>query len=33
MRLVAGLDGVLFSETLAVEGSIVFAKACELRLE
>jgi hypothetical protein len=31
MRLVAGVNGKLFSETLAAEGAIVFAKACELR--
>jgi hypothetical protein len=31
MRLVAGVNGMLFSETLAAEGAIVFAKACELR--
>ena len=31
MRLVAGVNGILFSETLAAEGAIVFAKACELR--
>ena len=33
LRLVAGTDGILFSETLAAEGAIVFAKACELGLE
>jgi hypothetical protein len=27
------LDGILFSEALAVEGAVVFAKACELGLE
>ncbi len=32
-RLVAGLDSVLFSEALAAEGAIGFAKACELGLE
>jgi hypothetical protein len=31
MRLVAGVNGILFIETLAAEGAIVFAKACELR--
>jgi len=33
MRLVAGVDDILFSETLAAEGVVVFAKACELGLE
>ena len=33
LRLVAGTDGILFSETLAAEGEVVFAKACELGLE
>jgi ATP-dependent DNA ligase len=35
MRLVAKRrgDGVLFSEALAEEGAVVFAKACELGLE
>ena len=33
MRLVSGIDGVLFSEALVVEGVVVFAKACELGLE
>ena len=33
MRLVAGVDGILFSEAFAVEGVVVFAKACELGLE
>ena len=32
-RLVAGLDGVLFSEAIEAEGAVVFAKACELGLE
>jgi bifunctional non-homologous end joining protein LigD len=32
-RLVAGLDGVLFSEALAAEGAAAFAKACKLGLE
>jgi bifunctional non-homologous end joining protein LigD len=32
-RLVVGVDGILFSEALAAEGAIVFAKACELGLE
>jgi len=26
-------DGILFSEALAAEGMVVFAKACELGLE
>jgi hypothetical protein len=30
MRLVAVVNEILFSETLAAEGAIVFAKACEL---
>jgi ATP-dependent DNA ligase len=34
MRLVADVGhGVLFSQALAAEGAIVFAKACELGLE
>jgi bifunctional non-homologous end joining protein LigD len=33
MRLVAGVDGVVFSEALVAEGAVVFAKACELGLE
>jgi ATP-dependent DNA ligase len=32
-RLVAGVDGILFSEALAAEGEVVFAKACKLGLE
>ena len=32
-RLLAGVDGVLFSEALAAKGEAVFAKACELGLE
>ena len=28
-----GVDGILFSEALAAEGALVFAKACELGLE
>jgi len=31
--LVAGVDGILFSDALAAEGALVFAKACELGLE
>jgi bifunctional non-homologous end joining protein LigD len=33
MRLVEGVDRILFSEALAAEGALVFAKACELGLE
>ena len=33
MRLVSGVDGILFSEALAAEGAVVFAKVCELGLE
>jgi bifunctional non-homologous end joining protein LigD len=33
MRLVAGVDGILFCEAFAVEGAVVLAKACELDLE
>jgi hypothetical protein len=29
MRLVARVDGILFSEAFAAEGAVVFAKACE----
>jgi hypothetical protein len=29
--LVDGFDGLLFSEALAEEGAVVFAKACDLR--
>jgi bifunctional non-homologous end joining protein LigD len=32
-RLVAGINGILFSGALAAEGAVVFAKACELGLE
>jgi hypothetical protein len=32
-RLVARLDSILLGEALAEEGAIVFAKACELRIE
>jgi ATP-dependent DNA ligase len=32
-RLVVGVDGILFSEAIAAEGAIVFAKARELGLE
>jgi bifunctional non-homologous end joining protein LigD len=30
---VARVNGILFSETVAAEGEVVFAKACELGLE
>ena len=33
MWLVDGVSGILFSEALATEGEVVFAKACELGLE
>ena len=33
MWLVDGVSGIVFSETLAAEGAVVFAKACELGLE
>jgi bifunctional non-homologous end joining protein LigD len=33
MRLVAGVDGILFSQALAAKGAVVFAKARELGLE
>ena len=32
-RLVAGIDGVVFSEAIEADGAIVFAKACEMGLE
>jgi bifunctional non-homologous end joining protein LigD len=32
-RLVAGVNGILFSEALAAEGAVVFEKACALGLE
>jgi bifunctional non-homologous end joining protein LigD len=32
-RLVVAVNGILFSEALAAEGAVVFAKACELGLE
>jgi bifunctional non-homologous end joining protein LigD len=32
-RLVTGVGGIVFSEALAAEGVVVFAKACELGLE
>ena len=32
-RLVAGVDGIRFSEALATEGAVVFAHACKLGLE
>ncbi len=33
MRVVAGVEGILFSEALAAEGAVVLAKACELGFE
>ena len=33
LQLVVGVNGILFSEALAAEGAVVFAKACELGLE
>jgi bifunctional non-homologous end joining protein LigD len=33
MRFVAGTRGIVFSEVLAADGAVVFAKACELGLE
>ena len=33
MRRVIGVSGILFSEALAAERVVVFAKACELGLE
>jgi ATP-dependent DNA ligase len=33
LRLVVGVSGILFNETLAAEGAVVSAKACELDLE
>jgi hypothetical protein len=33
MWLVDGVSGIVFSEALAAEGAVVFAKACELGLE
>ena len=32
-RLVAGIDGIIFSEAIAAEGALVFAKACAMGLE
>jgi bifunctional non-homologous end joining protein LigD len=32
-RLVAGVESILFSEVIEVEGEVVFAKACALGLE
>ena len=31
--LVAGVENILFSEAIEVEGALVFAKACEMGLE
>jgi hypothetical protein len=33
LRLFVGVEGIVFSETLAVERAVVFAKACELGRE
>lgn len=33
LRPIIGVNGILFSETLAAEGAVVFTKACELGLE
>jgi bifunctional non-homologous end joining protein LigD len=33
VRLIVGVSGILFSEALAAEGEVVFAKAYELGLE
>jgi bifunctional non-homologous end joining protein LigD len=33
MRLIAGVEGILFGEALVAEGAVVFAKACEFGLE
>jgi ATP-dependent DNA ligase len=33
MRLVEGVDRILFGEALAAVGGVLFAKACELGLE
>ena len=32
-RLIAGVDGLLFSEAIEGEGAVVFAHACKLGLE
>ncbi len=32
-QLIAGVDGVVFSEAIEAEGAVVFAHACKLRLE
>jgi bifunctional non-homologous end joining protein LigD len=32
-RLIAGVDGLIFSEAIAAEGALVFAKACDMGLE
>jgi ATP-dependent DNA ligase len=32
-RSFAGVEGIQFSEALAAEGAVVFAKACKLGLE
>ena len=33
LLLVASVEGILFSQALAAEGAVMFAKACELGLE
>ena len=33
LRLVADVEGILFSEAIEAEGALVFAKACEMGLE
>jgi bifunctional non-homologous end joining protein LigD len=33
VRLVAGVDGISFSQALAAEGAVMFAKTCELGLK
>jgi bifunctional non-homologous end joining protein LigD len=33
LQRLAGVKGIVFSEALAAEGAVVFAKACELGLE
>ena len=32
-KLIAGIGGVVFSDAIAAEGALVFAKACEMGLE
>jgi ATP-dependent DNA ligase len=33
MRHIGGTSGILFSETMAAEGAVVFTNGCELGLE